>query len=85
MRVVVKGALRPPCTARDLTLAIVGRLGSSGALGRAIEFYGPAIESLDLAGRITLASMVTEMGGIARLRAPVGGGAGLRARARRPR
>jgi 3-isopropylmalate/(R)-2-methylmalate dehydratase large subunit len=64
MRVVVKGALRPPCTARDLTLAIVGRLGSSGALGRAIEFYGPAIESLDLAGRITLASMVTEMGGI---------------------
>jgi 3-isopropylmalate/(R)-2-methylmalate dehydratase large subunit len=64
MKVVVKGTLQPPCTARDLTLAVVGRLGASGALGRAIEFYGPAIEALDIAGRITLSSMVTEMGGI---------------------
>jgi 3-isopropylmalate/(R)-2-methylmalate dehydratase large subunit len=64
MKVVVKGEIKPPCTARDLTLAIMGQLGSSGALGRAIEFYGPTIESLDLAGRITLASQVTEMGGI---------------------
>ncbi len=64
MRVVVQGEVAPPCTARDLTLAIMGQLGSSGALGRAIEFYGPAIEALDLAGRITLASQVTEMGGI---------------------
>ena len=64
MRVVVNGALQPPCTARDLTLAVLRRLGSNGALGRAVEFYGPAIEALDLAGRITLASQVTEMGGI---------------------
>ncbi len=64
MKVIVEGEVKPPCIARDLTLAIMGRLGSSGALGRAIEFYGPAIESLDLAGRITLASQVTEMGGI---------------------
>jgi 3-isopropylmalate/(R)-2-methylmalate dehydratase large subunit len=64
MKVVVKGELRFPCTARDLTLAVLAKLGSSGALGRAVEFYGPAIEELDLAGRITLASQVTEMGGI---------------------
>ncbi|HEC36165.1 MAG TPA: homoaconitate hydratase family protein [Anaerolineae bacterium] len=64
MRVVVKGKFVPPCTARDLTLAVLGRLGSKGALGRAVEFYGPAIETLGLAGRITLASQVTEMGGI---------------------
>jgi len=64
MKVVVKGTYRYPCTARDLTLAIMGRLGSKGALGRAIEFYGPAIDALDLPGRITLASQVTEMGGI---------------------
>jgi 3-isopropylmalate/(R)-2-methylmalate dehydratase large subunit len=42
----------------------VGRLGSKGALGRSIEFSGPAIDALYLAGRITLSSMVTEMGGI---------------------
>ena len=64
MKVVIHGQIKPPCTARDLTLAVVGRLGASGALGRAIEFYGPAIEALDMAGRITLSSMVTEMGGI---------------------
>jgi len=64
MKMILKGALRPPCTARDLTLAVMGALGSSGALGRAIEFYGPAIDALDLAGRITLASQITEMGGI---------------------
>ncbi|MBM4466320.1 MAG: homoaconitate hydratase family protein, partial [Chloroflexi bacterium] len=64
MKVVIEGEVRYPCTARDLTLAVLGRLGSSGALGRAVEFYGPAIDALDLAGRITLASQLTEMGGI---------------------
>jgi 3-isopropylmalate/(R)-2-methylmalate dehydratase large subunit len=64
MKVILKGEMRPPCTARDLTLAVMRDLGSSGALGFAIEFYGPAIDALDLAGRITLASQVTEMGGI---------------------
>jgi len=64
MRVMVKGHVSPPCTARDLTLAVLRRLGSNGALGRAVEFYGPAVEALDLPGRITLASQVTEMGGI---------------------
>jgi 3-isopropylmalate/(R)-2-methylmalate dehydratase large subunit len=64
MKVTVKGELKPPCTAKDLALACLGRLGASGALGQAVEFYGPAIEALDLPGRITLASMMTEMGGI---------------------
>lgn len=64
MKVVIKGELKPPCTPKDLTLACLRRLGASGALGQAVEFYGPAIDALDLAGRITLASMMTEMGGI---------------------
>ena len=64
MKVTLNGELPPSCTAKDLTLACVGRLGASGALGQAVEFYGPAVEALDLAGRITLASMMTEMGGI---------------------
>jgi 3-isopropylmalate/(R)-2-methylmalate dehydratase large subunit len=64
MKVTIKGELKPPCTAKDLTLACLGRLGASGALGQAVEFYGPAIDALDFAGRITLSSMMTEMGGI---------------------
>jgi 3-isopropylmalate/(R)-2-methylmalate dehydratase large subunit len=64
MKVVIKGDLPTSCTSRDLTLAVLGRLGSNGALGRSVEFYGPAIEALDLPGRITLASQITEMGGI---------------------
>jgi 3-isopropylmalate/(R)-2-methylmalate dehydratase large subunit len=70
MKVTIRGDLQPPCTAKDLTLACLERLGASGALGQAVEFYGPAIEALDLAGRITLASMMTEMGGIVGLIPP---------------
>jgi 3-isopropylmalate/(R)-2-methylmalate dehydratase large subunit len=64
MKLTIKGELKLPCTPKDLTLACVRELGASGALGQAVEFYGPAIDDLDLAGRITLSSMMTEMGGI---------------------
>lgn len=64
MRIIIKGRLAYPATAKDLTLAIVKKLGSKGSLGKAIEFYGETIDNLSLDGRITLASMVTEMGGI---------------------
>jgi len=70
MKVIIEGELPDTVSARDLTLAIVGRLGSKGALGWAIEFQGEAIDHLDLAGRITLSSMVTEMGGIVGLIEP---------------
>ncbi len=50
--------------AKDVTLGVLQQIGSKGALGKTIEFYGSIVENLDLAGRITLASMVTEMGGI---------------------
>ncbi|NLF00086.1 MAG: 3-isopropylmalate dehydratase large subunit [Anaerolineales bacterium] len=69
-RVVVNGTMGAGCAARDLTLAVLAQLGSSGALGRAVEFYGPAIEALSLAGRVTLASQMTEMGGITGLIPP---------------
>ncbi|MFW9925046.1 MAG: aconitase/3-isopropylmalate dehydratase large subunit family protein [Candidatus Thorarchaeota archaeon] len=64
MKVVIEGELKAPCSAKDLTLAVIKKLTSSGALGKSIEFEGKAIDNLSLAGRITLASMVTEMGGI---------------------
>ncbi|MFO8034055.1 MAG: aconitase/3-isopropylmalate dehydratase large subunit family protein [Candidatus Bipolaricaulota bacterium] len=65
LRIEVQGTPGPHATAKDLTLALVGTLGSRGALGMAMELLGPAIDGLDLAGRITLASMATEMGAIA--------------------
>jgi 3-isopropylmalate/(R)-2-methylmalate dehydratase large subunit len=64
MKVIIEGDLEAPCSAKDLTLAVVGKLTSKGALGKAIEFEGKAIDNLSLDGRFTLASMVTEMGGI---------------------
>lgn len=64
MKVVLQGRYEFPTTAKDLTLAVVGRLGARGALGRAVEVTGSAADALDLAGRITLASMATEMGAI---------------------
>ena len=65
IRVDVKGRLKAPATAKDLTLAIVGHMGSKGALGKAVELNGPAIDRLSLAERITVCSMATEMGAIA--------------------
>jgi 3-isopropylmalate/(R)-2-methylmalate dehydratase large subunit len=49
---------------------MTSRLGANGLLGFAAEITGPAAEALDLAGRITVASMATEMGGIIALFAP---------------
>ena len=70
VRVVLRG--RPNCTAtaKDLVLAMARRLGANGLLGYAAEIGGEAADSLDLAGRITMASMATEMGGIIALFTP---------------
>ncbi len=64
VKINIKGKFEFPTTAKDLTLKILKHIGTEFALGRAIEFYGEAVESLPLHGRITLLSMVTEMGGI---------------------
>jgi len=64
MRVNIEGEMPSGLTARDLTLKVVGTMGSSGGLGRSMEFSGTEIDRLSLSGRITLASMGTEMGAI---------------------
>ncbi len=70
MLVVVQGRLRPPASAKDLTLAVVARLGSHGALGKVIEFQGEGVDALDLDGRVTLCSMATEMSAVAAIMPP---------------
>src|SRR5437762_3308684 len=57
MRVRVDGAIPPGVTAKDIVLAIIGRIGTAGGTGYAIEFAGSAIEALSIEGRMTLCNM----------------------------
>lgn len=66
----IKGKLQYPALPKDLILFILKHLGPSGALGKAVELYGEAIDSLSMDGRITVSSMATEMGAIAAFIAP---------------
>ncbi len=58
------GEMSPYSTAKDLTLFLLEHFGADGLLGFAAELYGDVIDRLDLAGRLTVASMATEMGAI---------------------
>jgi 3-isopropylmalate/(R)-2-methylmalate dehydratase large subunit len=70
LEVILTGTPSAAATAKDLTLAVLREVGASGLLGYAAEFKGDVIDALDLAGRVTMASMATEMGGIIALFAP---------------
>ena len=58
----VTGTLAAGVTAKDLVLAIIGRLGTAGATGHTIEYRGDAIRSLSMEGRMTLCNMSIEAG-----------------------
>ncbi len=62
MRVQVNGALPAGVTAKDLILAIIGRLGTAGGTGHAIEFTGSTVRGLSMEGRMTLCNMAIEAG-----------------------
>jgi homoaconitate hydratase family protein/3-isopropylmalate dehydratase small subunit len=64
VKIVLKGVPSPSATPKDVALAVLRELGANGLLGFASEFYGEYVDSLALSGRITIASMTTEMGGI---------------------
>jgi 3-isopropylmalate/(R)-2-methylmalate dehydratase large subunit len=70
MRVTVDGVAPPGMSAKDLIMGIIGRIGAGGANGFAVEFAGPGIEALDLAGRMTVCNMAVEMGARAALIVP---------------
>jgi 3-isopropylmalate/(R)-2-methylmalate dehydratase large subunit len=57
------GALNRWVEAKDLVLTVIGEIGVDGALYRAMEYSGPALESIDVAGRLTIANMAIEAGG----------------------
>ena len=62
MQVRVDGALGPGVTAKDIVLAIIGRIGTAGGNGHALEFAGSAIRELSMEGRMTLCNMAIEAG-----------------------
>ena len=70
MRVTVDGTLPLGCSAKDIVLAIIGKIGTAGGTGHVIEFAGEAIRALDMAGRMTLCNMSIEAGARAGMVAP---------------
>ena len=62
MLVRVNGNLAKGCTAKDVVLAIIGRIGTAGGTGHTIEFGGSVIRGLSMEGRMTLCNMAIEAG-----------------------
>ncbi|MAM63354.1 3-isopropylmalate dehydratase large subunit [Maritimibacter sp. UBA3975] len=70
MKVEVTGKLKPGVTAKDITLAVIGRTGTAGGTGYVIEYCGEAIRDLSMEGRMTVCNMAIEGGARAGLIAP---------------
>jgi 3-isopropylmalate/(R)-2-methylmalate dehydratase large subunit len=70
MAVTVDGALPPNCSAKDIILAVINMIGTSGGVGHVIEYRGAAIEALSMEGRMTICNMSIEGGARAGLVAP---------------
>jgi 3-isopropylmalate/(R)-2-methylmalate dehydratase large subunit len=68
--ITVDGSLGEGVTAKDLILAIIGKIGVSGGTGQVIEYRGPAIEALSMDGRMTVCNMSIEAGARAGMIAP---------------
>ncbi|HMS06854.1 MAG TPA: 3-isopropylmalate dehydratase large subunit [Burkholderiaceae bacterium] len=62
MLVKVNGQVRPGVTAKDIVLAIIGKIGTAGGTGYTIEFGGSAIRALSMEGRMTVCNMAIEAG-----------------------
>ncbi len=70
MRVSVEGDLPLGITAKDLTLAVIGKIGTAGGTGHVIEYAGKAIQALSMEGRMSVCNMSIEAGARAGLIAP---------------
>jgi 3-isopropylmalate/(R)-2-methylmalate dehydratase large subunit len=70
MAVTVEGDLPLGVTAKDVILAIIGRIGTGGGIGSVIEYRGSAIRALSMEGRMTVCNMSIEAGARAGLVAP---------------
>ena len=70
MLIEVSGRLPIGVTAKEMVLAIIGRIGTAGGTGHVVEYAGEAVRALDMAGRMTVCNMSIEAGARAGLIAP---------------
>ena len=70
MRVTVEGSLPIGVTAKDVILAVIGKIGTAGGTGHVIEFAGEAIKNLSMESRMTVCNMAIEGGARAGMIAP---------------
>lgn len=70
MRITVVGELGFGVSAKDVILAIIGKIGTAGGTGHVIEYAGPVVQALSMEGRMTICNMSIEAGARAGLIAP---------------
>ncbi|MFL5760343.1 MAG: 3-isopropylmalate dehydratase large subunit [Thermomicrobiales bacterium] len=70
MAITVEGGLQPGVGAKDVILAIIGKIGTGGGIGHIIEYRGSAIRGLSMEGRMTICNMSIEAGAKAGMIAP---------------
>jgi len=70
MKIEVTGVLSQYCSAKDIALAIIGKIGTAGGTGYVAEFTGDAVQNLSMEGRMTLCNMAIEAGARAGMVAP---------------
>ena len=62
LKIILKGSLKSGVYAKDISLWIIGMIGSAGANYLSIEFHGEGVKSLNISDRMTLANLASEMG-----------------------
>lgn len=62
LRIIIKGKVPKGIFAKDIILHIITEIKADGATYKAVEFYGPVIDKMDMDGRFTMSNMVVEMG-----------------------
>ena len=70
MNIRIEGTLAPQVTAKDVALAVIGKLGTGVGTGHVIEFSGSTVRNLSMEGRMTLCNMAIEAGARAGMIAP---------------
>ena len=70
MMIKIEGVLQKGVTAKDVTMFIIGKIGTAGGTGHVIEYCGQAIRNLSMEGRMTLCNMAIEAGARAGMVAP---------------